>query len=186
VTLGPGPAEVLVDARSVAARIRELGAEISRDFEGRNPVLVCILRGGFIFLTDLSRALTIPHEIDFLQVSRYDPKEKDPTGVKLLADLRSNVKGRHVIVVEGIRTRSTKMSYVDRFLALHEPASRTYAALLAHADARENPIPLHYCGFRIDNQFVVGMGLDERERFRNLPYIAAIQWEPRGGATAAD
>jgi len=175
--LEEGAALVLQDEASIRARIDDLARRISDDFKNRDPVLVCLLRGGFIFLTDLSRALSISHELDFLQLSRYDPREKDRTGVKILVDLRSNVKGRDVLVVEGIRTRGTKINYVDRFLELHQPASRTYAALVAHGTGPDHPIPLHYCGFYIDNEFVVGMGLDYRERYRNLPFIAAIQWE---------
>ncbi|MBD3337226.1 MAG: hypoxanthine phosphoribosyltransferase [Candidatus Eisenbacteria bacterium] len=179
IPLGDGPAEVVYDAETVARRLGELAQQIAEDFRDREPVLVCLLRGGFVVLTDLSRRVAIPHEIDFLQVSRYEPREKDPTGVKLLFDLRSNVKDRHVIVIEGIRTRGTKISYVNRFLGLHKPASRTYAALLAQGAEAEHPIPLHYCGFHLDNEFVVGMGLDYRERYRNLPFVAAIRWEPR-------
>jgi hypoxanthine phosphoribosyltransferase len=177
IELETGSARVLLDTETTQRRIRELAVEISERFKDRDPVLVCLLRGGFVFLTDLSRNLAIPHELDFLQVSRYDPVEKDRTGVKLLVDLRSNVKGRDVLVVEGIRTRGTKISYVDRFLELHHPASRTYTALLAQGPASDHPIPLHYCGFSLDNEFVVGMGLDYQERYRNLPFIAAIERE---------
>jgi hypoxanthine phosphoribosyltransferase len=177
VSLGHGDATVLFDAQATQRRIREMAVQISEEFQGRDLVLVCLLRGGFVFLTDLARNLSIPHELDFLQVSRYDPQEKDPTGVKLLVDLRSNVKGRDVLVVEGIRTRGTKISYVDRFLELHQPASRSYAALVAQKTEPEHPIPLHYWGFSLDNEFVVGMGLDYQERYRNLPFIAAIDWD---------
>ncbi|MBU1702270.1 MAG: hypoxanthine phosphoribosyltransferase [Candidatus Eisenbacteria bacterium] len=179
VTMAAGPAVVLFDTQTLGNRLGELAEQISADFQQKDPILVCLLRGGFVFLTDLSRSLSIPHEVDFLQVSRYDPREKDPTGVKLITDLRSNVRDRHVLVIEGIRTRGTKINYVDRFLELHAPASRTYAALLVQGKEADEPIPLHYCGFRLDNEFVVGMGLDYGERYRNLPYVAAIGWEPR-------
>jgi hypoxanthine phosphoribosyltransferase len=179
IQLGHGPATVLFDSETIQQRIREMALQISEDFQERDPVLVCLLRGGFVFLTDLSRNLSLPHELDFLQVSRYDPREKDPTGVKLLVDLRSNVRGRDVLVVEGIRTRGTKTSYVDRFLELHEPASRSYAALVAQRTGSDHPIPLHYRGFSLDNEFVVGMGLDFQELYRNLPFIAAIDWDFR-------
>jgi hypoxanthine phosphoribosyltransferase len=179
VSLELGRARVLYDTETTQERIRRLAEQISNDFHDRDLVLVCLLRGGFVYLTDLSRNLSIPHELDFLQVSRYDPREKDPTGVKLLVDLRSNVKGRDVLVVEGIRTRGTKISYVDRFLELHHPASRTYASLVAQGGVADHPIPLHYCGFNIDNEFVVGMGLDYQERYRNLPFIAAFERDPR-------
>lgn len=174
IALDGKQATVLFDSTKIQQRIRDLALRVTEDFRDRDPVLVCLLRGGFVFLTDLSRNLSIPHELDFLQVSRYDEREKDPTGVKLVIDLRSNVRGRDVLVVEGIRTRGTKIRYVDRFLELHQPESRTYAALLAQGEGADDPIPLHYCGFSLDNEFVVGMGLDYQERYRNLPFIAAI------------
>jgi hypoxanthine phosphoribosyltransferase len=172
--LSDGAGRVLFTADEIGRRVAELGREITRDYEGKVPILVAILRGGFVFQCDLARAVKISQEIDFLSVSRFDPEEKGPTAVKILHDLRSDVRGRDVIVVEGIRTGSTKMEYVETFLKLHEPASVRFAALACHETARNHKVPLQYKGFEIRDEFVIGCGLDYQERYRNLPIIAAF------------
>jgi hypoxanthine phosphoribosyltransferase len=132
-----------------------------------------MLHGGFIFLSDLIRAFGAPHEIDFLKMSRYDPGRKDPTEVKVLQDLRSPVRGRVVIVVEAIRARGTKIEYLDRFLRLHGPDQVEYCALVLPEDGNLS-VPVHEVGFRIQREFVVGYGLDWRERLRGLPGICVL------------
>jgi hypoxanthine phosphoribosyltransferase len=174
IRLTKGVGTVLLTAGEICERIRGLGREVARDYQAEVPVLVGLLRGGFIFQCDLGRAAQIPQEFDFLQVSRFNPTEKGRTAVKVLHDLRSDVRGRHVLVIEGIRTRSAKLEYVQRFLQLREPASLRFAALVRQTGARELPVPLQYLGFEIGDDFVIGCGLDYEERYRNLPVIATF------------
>lgn len=142
-----------------------------------------MLHGGFVFLSDLIRAFGAPHEIDFLKMSRYDVAQRDQTDVKVLQDLRSPVRGRVVVVVEAIRARGTKVEYLDRFLRLHGPEQIEYCALVLPEDANLS-VPVHEVGFRIGREFVVGCGLDWRERFRGLPGICVLG--PNSGNTGHD
>jgi hypoxanthine phosphoribosyltransferase len=172
--LADGIGKVLFTAEDIRQRVEELGRELAGDYQGKVPVLVAILRGGFVFQCDLARAAAIPQEFDFLSVSRFNPEDKGRTAVKVLHDLRSDIRGRHVLVVEGIRTGSTKIEYVRTLLQLHEPASVRFAALVHQPPQGNSPVPLQYEGFRIGGEFVIGCGLDYRERYRNLPLIAAF------------
>jgi hypoxanthine phosphoribosyltransferase len=174
IRLAKGVGTILFSATEIRDRVFELGREVARDYEGEVPVLVAVLRGGFIFQCDLGRAAAIAQEFDFLQVSRFNPREKGRTAVKVLHDLRSDIRGRHVLVIEGIRTASAKVEYVQRFLQLREPASLRFAALVRHGGAVEHPVPLHYKGFDIGEEFVIGYGLDYGEHYRNLPVIAGF------------
>jgi hypoxanthine phosphoribosyltransferase len=174
VRLPDGSGRILYTADEVRERIAQLGCEFARDYADKVPVLVAVLRGGFVFQCDLARAAGIGQEFDFLSVSRFNPLERGRTAVKVLHDLRSDVRGRHVVVVEGIRTNSTKMEYVRTFLQLREPASLTFAALVCQASARNHAVPLQYKGFDIGEEFVIGCGLDYLERYRNLPVIASF------------
>jgi len=174
VRLTDGSGRVLLGAAEIEARIAELGREIARDYAGRVPVLVAILRGGFVFQCDLARATDLPQEFDYLSISRFQPGQRERTAVKVLHDLRCDVRGRDLIVVEGIRTDSTKMEYVRTFLQLREPASLAFAALVCQENARNHPVPVQYKGFDIGNDFVIGYGLDYEERYRNLPIIATF------------
>lgn len=186
IRLSRGVGTVLFTAEEVRARIAELGREVARDYQGEVPVLVALLRGGFIFQCDLGRRVPIPQEFDFLQVSRFNPTEKGRTAVKVMHDLRSDVRGRHVLVIEGLRTGSAKVEYVQRFLELREPASLHFAALVRQAGAREHPaVPLRYLGFDIGDEFVIGCGLDYEERYRNLPVIATFVPTASGGTAHA-
>ena len=178
-----GAGEVLFGADEIAARIAELGRAVSADYQGKIPVLVAILRGGFIFQCDLAHAIDVPQEFDFLAVSRFNPRERGRTAVKVLHDLRSDIRGRDVLVVEGIRTQSTKIEYVQTFLQLREPATLRFAALVCQESARNHSVPLQYKGFDIGDEFVVGYGLDYQELYRNLPIIATFS--PTGGGAVA-
>jgi hypoxanthine phosphoribosyltransferase len=172
--LPDGEARVLFTVEDVRQRVEELGRQFAQDYRNQLPVLIAILRGGFVFQCDLARAAGIPQEFDYLSVSRFSPEEKGKTAVKVLHDLRSDIRGRHAVVMEGIRTGSTKMEYVETFLQLHEPASVRFAALVRQAESRNHRVPLQYKGFDIGEEFVIGCGLDYRERYRNLPLIAAF------------
>ncbi len=174
VRLPDGAATVLHTTAEIQARIAELGRQIAADYAGRVPIMVAILRGGFVFQCDLARASDVEQEVDFLSLSRFDPHDKSRTAVKVLHDLRSDIRGRDVIVVEGIRTGSTKTEYVRTFLELREPASIGFAALVCQGDGRNHGLPLQYKGFDTGDEFVIGYGLDYAERYRNLPVIAAF------------
>lgn len=180
IRLPDGVGRVLLTAEEIHRRVRELGRLLARDYADKIPVLVAILRGGFVFQCDLARAAEIPQEVDFISVSRFNQGEKGPTAVKVLHDLRSDVRGRHVVVVEGIRTGSTKTEYVQTFLKLHEPASIRFAALVRHTNGKNHKVPLQYKGFDIGEEFVIGCGLDYQERYRNLPIIAAFTPSTKG------
>ncbi len=174
IRLRDGSARVLLTHGEIRSRIDELGRQIGKEYVGRTPILVAILRGGFLFQCDLARVAGIPLEVDFLSVSRFDPAAKGRTAVKVLHDLRSEIRGRHLIVIEGIRTGSTKMEYVQTFLNLREPASVSFAALVCHQSGRNHPVALQYKGFDIGDEFVIGCGLDYGERYRNIPLIASF------------
>ncbi len=175
IRLPDGVARVLHTTAEVEARIAELGRQLAADYAGRVPILVAILRGGFVFQCDLARAADIPQEVDFLSLSRFGPDDKSRASVKVLHDLRSDIRRRHVVVVEGIRTASTKTEYLKTFLSLREPASICFAALVHQGDGRNQGAPLQYGGFDVGEEFVIGYGLDYGERYRNLPVIAAFR-----------
>ncbi|MFH1144311.1 MAG: phosphoribosyltransferase family protein [Candidatus Eisenbacteria bacterium] len=181
--LADGTGQVLFGVEDIRARVAELGRQISQDYRDKAPVLVAILRGGFIFQCDLAHSISVPQEFDFLSVSRFNPHERGRTAVKILNDLRSDVRGRDVIVVEGIRTDSTKIEYVQTFLHLREPRSLRFAALVCHEAARNHAVPLQYKGFEIGSEFVIGCGLDFQERYRNLPVVATFTPAGRGVET---
>lgn len=168
---------VLVGEQQIHERVREVGASLRARLGDEVPVFIGMLSGGFVFLSDLIRVYDGDHEIDFLKVSRYDRRQRDSTAVRVLHDLRCNVRGRSVVLVEGIRARGTKIEYVDRFLRLHQPKQILYCAMIEPADA-QRAVPLDESGFRIDNEFVVGYGLDYEERYRNLPFIGVMESSP--------
>jgi hypoxanthine phosphoribosyltransferase len=175
--LGPTRARVLFTADQVETRVGEIGRSLSDRLGGECPVFIALLHGGFVFLSDLIRAFGRPHEIDFLKVSRYDPRQRDQTAVRIMHDLRSNIRGRTVVVVEGIRARGTKIEYVDRFLQLHRPKRIEYCAMIRPSEAN-TVVPVDETGFAIGDEFVIGYGLDYREQFRNLAYISALEPTP--------
>lgn len=186
--LGTTSFRVLVGEQQIQQRVRELGSSVRAKVDGEVPVFIALLSGGFVFLADLVRAFGAEHEVDFLKVSRYDPStvrrtegtDSEPAGVRVLHDLRSDIRDRTVVVVEGVRARGTKIQYVDRFLRLHQAKRILYCALVEPSDAQRS-VPLDESGFRIDNEFVVGYGLDFQERHRNLPFIGVM--DPSGEAS---
>ena len=163
----------------IRARVEEIGFALRHRHGDRCPVFIGMLHGGFVFLSDLIRAFGVPHEIDFLKMSRYDTQRRDQTDVKVLQDLRSPVRGRVVVVVEAIRARGTKVEYLDRFLRLHGPEQVEYCALVLPEDGNLS-VPVHEVGFSIGREFVVGCGLDWRERFRGLPGICVLDPDSEG------
>lgn len=169
-------AEVLIDANALQSRIAELGAEISRDYEQQdNLVLVCILRGGVVFLTDLMRQISIPHAIEFMAVSSYGAGVYESTGtVRITLDLISDIRDKHVLIVEDIIDSGRTLSSVVELLSTRRPKSLNVCALLDKSERREIDVPVKYTGFSIPNYFVFGYGLDIDEYYRNLPFIGVV------------
>lgn len=183
VRLGRDRLRVLFTEEQIRSRVQEIGDSLRGRLGDTTPVFVGLLTGGFVFLADLVRAFGSSHEIDMLQVSRYDAKQKDPTAVRVVHDLRTNIKGRTVVVVEGIRPRGNKIEYVHRLLGLHQPRHVEYCALIRPAQAHLE-VPVNETGFAIDNQYVVGYGLDLNELHRNLPFIGALETHEAGPSPA--
>lgn len=167
---------VLISEDGLQARIGELAAEISRDYAGKDLLLICILRGGVMFLTDLMRRLSVPHSIDFMAVSSYGAGARASSGqVRIMMDLTMNIAGRHVLIVEDIIDTGHTMHYILQVLSAREPASLKICALLNKAERREVDVPIDYVGFDIPNQFVFGYGLDLDELYRNLPFVGVVR-----------
>jgi len=169
---------VLIPTDVLQRRIAELGEQISRDYAGKDLVLVCVLKGGVMFLTDLMRHITIPHEIDFMAITSYGIGARQSTGiVRILMDLQTNIEGRHVLIVEDIVDSGRTLDHILRLLWTRNPATLRVCALLDKKARREIDVPLDYVGFEIPNVFVFGYGLDLDEKFRNLPFVAVLKAE---------
>lgn len=171
-------AEILVPEDRLQNRIRELGAEISRDYadQEQDLLLLCILRGGVMFLTDLMRCITIPHAIDFMAISSYSVGVRKSTGqVRIALDLNQSIEGRHVLVVEDIVDTGHTIAAVLELLEARRPASLKICTLLDKSVRREVVVPIHYIGFDIPDKFVFGYGLDIDEYYRNLPFIGVAK-----------
>jgi hypoxanthine phosphoribosyltransferase len=166
--------EILIDEEPLQARIAELGAEISRDYAGRDLLLVGVLKGAVFFLADLMRELSVPCEIDFMAISSYGAGTDSSGVVRILKDLDMNIAGRDVLVVEDIIDSGLTLSYLMRSLTARKPASLEVCTLLTKPERREVDVPVRYVGFEIPNRFVIGYGLDFDQRYRNLPYVAVL------------
>jgi hypoxanthine phosphoribosyltransferase len=170
---------VLISEAQIRARVLELGAQISHDYrDGGELVLVGILKGSFIFLADLSRALTVPRRVDFLSVSSYGIRGAKPGALRLILDLRENVRNRHVLVVEDIVDTGHTLHYLLEMLDARHPASLKTCALVTKPSRREREVQVDYVGFEIPDAWVVGYGLDYKDRHRTLPYIGTITPDP--------
>ena len=170
--------KVLVDEETLQARVKELGQIISTEYEASDLVLICVLKGGVAFLTDLMRHITVPHEIDFLAISSYGAGQRESTGaVRLIMDLKADIAGRDVLIVEDIVDSGRTMDYLLRTLGARQPASLRICTLLSKPSRREIDVSLDHIGFEIPNEFVLGYGLDLDEKYRNLPYVAVLKQE---------
>jgi len=170
--------KILVDEEALQARVKELGQVISAEYEASDLVLICVLKGGVAFLTDLMRHITVPHEIDFLAISSYGAGQRESTGaVRLIMDLKADIAGRDVLIVEDIVDSGRTMDYLLRTLGARQPASLRICTLLSKPSRREIDVSLDYIGFEIPNEFVLGYGLDLDEKYRNLPYVAVLKQE---------
>jgi hypoxanthine phosphoribosyltransferase len=170
--------EVLLKGEDIQRRVAELARRISEDYRGREPLLVCILKGGIVFLVDLIKAMDIPHAIDFMAVSSYGVGVRESTGaVRIVMDLEQNIEGRHVLIIEDIVDSGRTLHYIYDLLKARRPASLHICALLNKHERRVVDVPLDYVGFDIPDKFVFGYGLDLDERLRNLPFIGVLKDE---------
>ena len=170
-------AEILVDEASLQARIKELGAEISRDYANSDGslLLICILRGGVPFLVDLMRHIVVPHMLDFMAISSYGAGARESSGnIRLTMDLMTNIRDKHALIVEDIIDSGHTIASVMELLETRQPQSLKVCALLDKEERREAIVPIHYRGFTIPNKFVFGYGLDLDEYYRNLPFIGVV------------
>jgi len=166
--------EVLISAEDLSHRVVELGAQISRDYEGRDLVMVGVLRGAVVFIADLLRALDVVCEIDFMAVSSYGSSRDSSGVVRILKDLDDSITGRDVLIVEDIVDSGLTLNYLMRNLRARDPASLEVCSLLTKPERRRVDVPIRYTGFEIPNTFVVGYGLDHAQQYRHLPYVAEL------------
>jgi hypoxanthine phosphoribosyltransferase len=169
---------ILIDQQALQRRVSELGQAISADYEGKDLVLICVLKGGVTFLTDLMRQISIPHEIDFMAITSYGVGQRESSGaVRLIMDLKINIAGRDVLIVEDIVDSGRTMDYLLRLFWARKPASLRICTLLNKPSRRVVNVPLDYIGFDIPDEFVLGYGLDFDEKYRNLPYVGVLRQE---------
>jgi hypoxanthine phosphoribosyltransferase len=169
--------EVLVPHEDLQRRVVELGAEISRDYAGRDLVMIGVLKGALLFIADLMRQLTVPCEVDFMAVSSYGSSTDSSGVVRILKDLDAPIEGRDVLIVEDIIDSGLTLQYLLRNLRARSPGSLEVCALLTKPARRRVELPIRYVGFEIPNRYVIGYGLDYAQRYRNLSYVAALNEE---------
>jgi hypoxanthine phosphoribosyltransferase len=167
--------EILVPADALSRRVTELAAEVSRDYAGKDLVLIGVLKGAVFFLSDLMRQLEVPVEVDFMAVASYGSATKSSGVVRILKDLDAVIEGRDVLIIEDIVDSGLTLQYLLRNLAGRNPASLEVCALLIKPERRKVELQTRYVGFEIPDRFAIGYGLDHRERYRNLPFVAALK-----------
>lgn len=177
--------DILLTQAQIQERVAQMGKAISRDYLGRNPLLVGVLKGVLFFMADLLRAITIPVEMDFMAVSSYSAEARDQGYVRLVKDLETPIHNRHILFVEDVIDTGLTLNYLLGSLRARQPASLEVCTLFNKPDHRLIDIPLRYTGFDLPDRFLVGYGLDYRERYRNLPFVgllkASVLKEPRKG-----
>ena len=173
----PPIGEILVQPDQLKERVRALGRQVSEDYAGRDLLLVGVLKGAMFFLSDLMRSITERCEVDFMAVASYGSATDSSGVVRILKDLDTPIAGRDVLIVEDIVDSGLTLQYLLRNLGARDPASLEVCALLTKPERRKADVPIRYTGFEIPNRFAIGYGLDYRERWRNLPYVAALSAE---------
>jgi hypoxanthine phosphoribosyltransferase len=174
--------EILVQPDDLKQKVKDLGRRISEDYEGRDLLLVCVLKGAVFFLADLMRNIEVPCEVDFMAVSSYGSATDSSGVVRILKDLDRPIAGRDVLIVEDIVDSGLTLQYLLRNLGARDPASLEVCALLTKPERRKVELPTRYVGFEIPDRFAIGYGLDHAERFRNLPYVAALSEDEASSA----
>lgn len=174
----PHLGDIIVTEDQLRRRVAELGAAITADYAGRRPLLVCVLKGAFIFMSDLARAIDLPVEFDFMAVASYGSATRSSGVVRIVKDLDMDLSGRDVIIVEDIIDSGLTLAYLRKNLLARNPAGVEVCALLVREGLQKTELDLRYVGFEIPPDFVVGYGLDVREQYRNLPHIAGYIEEP--------
>ena len=169
--------EVLIPAEKIQARVKELGAQITKDYAGKSPFFVGVLRGCFVFMADLVRSVDLYCTMDFMAVSSYGNGTSSTGAVKITRDLNEDIEGKDVIIVEDILDSGVTLNYLKSYLANRNPASIRIVTLLDKPERRTKAIQADYSGFSVPNEFVVGYGLDFAETYRNLPYIGVLKPE---------
>ncbi|PID58927.1 hypoxanthine phosphoribosyltransferase [candidate division KSB3 bacterium] len=169
--------KVLISEEMIQTRVRVLGALISKDYAGLDLVFVSILKGGVYFLTDLTRNMTIPHVIDFMVVSSYGDSQETSGIVRMVKDLKEDIRNRHVIVVEDIIDTGLTIDYLLKYLQSRTPASLEVCSFLSKPSRRRIDVPIKYLGYEIEDKYAVGYGLDYKQQYRHLPFICAFQPE---------
>jgi hypoxanthine phosphoribosyltransferase len=173
--LASGVREILISTDEIQQRVNEIGRAISRDYADLNPLLVGVLKGVLFFMADLLRAIHIPTEMDFIAVSSYSPESRDQGLVRMVKDLEIPISGRHVLFVEDVIDTGLTLNYILRNLRVRQPASLEVCVLFNKPKHRLVEIPLKYKGFDLPDRFVVGYGLDHREKYRNLPFVGLLK-----------
>ena len=168
------PSELL-SADAIQSRVKELGAQIAREYAGKSLVLLCVLKGSFVFAADLSRAIEIPLRVEFLGVRSYGDDTRSSGVVQITLDLTRPIAGEHVVLVEDIVDTGLTLSYLREQLLARGPASVKVCALLHKPTRSKSPVHIDYLGFTVPDVFVVGYGLDHAERYRNLPYVGVLE-----------
>ena len=169
--------EVMIPREKIDERVKQIAEQINKDYENREIHIICVLKGGVFFAVELARYLTVPVTIDFMSVSSYGNDTKSSGVVKIVKDLDEPLQGKDVLVVEDIMDSGRTLSYLMNLLRDRRPASLRLCALLDKPDRRVTPVSVDYTGFQIEDKFVVGCGMDYRQRYRNLPYIGVVSLE---------
>jgi hypoxanthine phosphoribosyltransferase len=172
-----GIKSILVDEEALQSKIKELGEQITKDYQGKELLVVCVLKGAVMFVSDLIKRIDLPLEIDFMAISSYGNSTKSSGIVRIIKDLNEDIKGKHILVVEDIIDSGLTLSYLIDNLKSREPASVAICTLLDKPDNRKTDIDIVYTGFVVPDEFVVGYGLDYAEKYRNLPFIAVLKEE---------
>ena len=173
--LHPDVSEILLTKEQLERRVSEIGAEITHDFAGREPLFVGVLKGCFVFMADLMRHVDLPCSVDFMAVSSYGNDTKTTGAMKINKDLNQDIEGKYIILVEDILDSGVTLHYLTEYLSVRRPATITIATLMDKPSRRKAPVYARYSGFEIPDAFVVGYGLDYAEKYRNLPYIGILR-----------
>jgi hypoxanthine phosphoribosyltransferase len=175
--LAQGVREILLSEQVIQQRVTEIGRDISKEYAGLNPLLVGVLKGVLFFMADLLRNIRIPTEMDFIAISSYSPESRDKGLVRMVKDLEIPISGRHVLFVEDVIDTGLTLNYILQNLRARQPASLEVCVLFNKPEHRLVNIPLKYKGFDLPDRFVVGYGLDHREKYRNLPFVGLLKPE---------